>query len=156
MVGSVFDQGLVVQAASHCRLRRHCSFVAHLHPALHGWACWRNRFDQWRKCAVEKHHGVFRVVDDVNQLLREQSGVQGVHHRTHARHRIVNFNMAIAVPGQSGNVFTLLNTQAGQGIGQFLSAFGHFAVGGPMNIAFRAARHNFNMWVVPLCVFHHR
>jgi hypothetical protein len=50
--------------------------------------------------AVDDHHPVARVVDDVGQLVVRQAQVEGVQHRTHRRHREVRRQVRRRVPAQ--------------------------------------------------------
>ena len=52
---------------------------------------------------VDDDHPVLGVVDDVDQLLREQPQVERVQHRAHARHREVGHQVLGVVPHEGGD-----------------------------------------------------
>ncbi len=63
---------------------------------------------QIRSYASEERHqrvvyddcAVFGVIDDVSELIREQSQVERVQHRAHRRNREVGFHMFLLVPAE--------------------------------------------------------
>ena len=62
-----------------------------------------NALDQRRKGGVEQDCPVLSVVDDVDQLLRLQARVAGVHHHAAARDGVVGLQVAVVIPGNRAN-----------------------------------------------------
>ena len=68
--------------------------------------------------AVDEDHAVLRVVDDVDDLLGEQADVQRVQDGAVGRHREVQLEVALVVPGERGNPLALLHAQAADELGK--------------------------------------
>ncbi|MNO68893.1 hypothetical protein D3C76_597370 [compost metagenome] len=68
--------------------------------------------------AVDQHHAVFGVVHGVEDLLRRQAHVDGVHHRADHRDGEHAFQVAMAVPVHHRHRVTGLDPGFGQDIGQ--------------------------------------
>jgi hypothetical protein len=63
---------------------------------------------------VDEDDPVLGVVDDVGDLLREQADVQRVQHRSHARHREVQLEVALVVPRERRDALPLLDPERSQ------------------------------------------
>ncbi|MNG95261.1 hypothetical protein D3C79_542920 [compost metagenome] len=72
--------------------------------------------------AVDQHHAVFGVVHGVEDLLRRQAHVDGVHHRADHRDGEHAFQVAMAVPVHHCHGITGLDPGLGQHIGQACNA----------------------------------
>ena len=86
-----------------------------------------NAFDQGRKGGIEQDHAVFGVVDDVDELLRLQARVAGVHHHATARDGVIRLQVAVVVPGNRAHGVAACEAQPSQRVGQLARA--HRAVG---------------------------
>ena len=104
-----------------------------------------NALDQWRKGAVKEHHLVFGVVDDVDQLLRMQARIAGVHYHAAARDGVIRFQMAVVVPRDRADRTALLQTGCGQRAGQLPGAHRAISVGVTKQGAVRLARDDFHI-----------
>ena len=87
------------------------------------------------------------MVDDVDELLRKQTRIDGVAHRSNARHAEVQLEVPVRVPGQRAHPVAVGDAQPQQGVGQLLAA----GVGSGVAVAVHAplgqARHNFGIGV---------
>ena len=72
-------------------------------------------FEHLEQGLVDNNHLVLGIVDDVGELFREQSRVQGVDDRTHRGHRKVQLEVFALVPQQRRHQVALANTEFGQG-----------------------------------------
>ena len=131
---------------------RHVGTVGQRDPVLDGFGAPGHGLDQRQESHVEEQHLVFGVVGDVDDLVRVQPRVQSVQHDARAADAEVQLHVAVAVPGQCGHAFTLLNTQRGQRVGHAARAPGDFLVGGAVDVAFHAPRDHFLLGVVALGV----
>jgi len=52
------------------------------------------------------------MVHDINDLLGEQAGIDGVANGTGAGHAVIDFEMAMVVPGKRGDPITGLDAEA--------------------------------------------
>ena len=62
---------------------------------------------------VDEDDPVLGVVDDVDELLREEPDVHRVEHRAHAGHREVELEVPAGVPGEGGDPVARAHAQAG-------------------------------------------
>ena len=92
--------------------------VGEAHPVAHPGAMRCDAFDDRRKACVEDDGFVFGVVDDVDQLLRVQARIAGVHHHAAARYRVIGLEVAVVVPGDRGDRAAGGEAQASQCIGK--------------------------------------
>ena len=56
------------------------------------------RLDRAHQRYVVEDGAILGVIEDVRDLVREEADVDGVQHRADHRHRIVELEMAVAVP----------------------------------------------------------
>jgi len=63
----------------------------------------RQFFDDRHETEVEEQESVFGMPDDVFDLFREQTRVDGVQNRSHPRHAIIQLHMPVAIPRQGGD-----------------------------------------------------
>ena len=74
-------------------------------------------FQQRYLRAIHQDGAVFGVVDDVGQLVRRQSDVEGVDDAPHLRYAEVGLHMLVVVPTQRTHPIARLDAQGRQGIG---------------------------------------
>jgi hypothetical protein len=101
---------------------------------------------------IEEDEAILRVIDDVDDLIDEQAGIYGVANCAHARNAIIEFEMAVAVPGQGGDAIARLDAQCDQGIRQLRAAFQQSRVVGPVIRSVRRSREYFNVRKRSRCV----
>ena len=89
----------------------HVGAIGHHHIVLHRLQRGRELRHQRRKAHIEKQHLVFRVVDDVVDLLWEQTRVDRVQHRPAARHAVIQRQMPVGVPSQCAHPVPGLHAQ---------------------------------------------
>ncbi len=73
----------------------HVRTIRHGDERLHGLDQRRQLRDQGRKRDVKEQDLVFSMVDDVVDLFREQTRVDGVQHRAAARNAVIQGQMAV-------------------------------------------------------------
>ena len=78
--------------------------------------------DQRRESAIEEEHPVFGMIDDVNQLLEMQARIAGMDDQAAARHRIINLNVTVIVPGEGADRGARRQSQVGEGVGESFDA----------------------------------
>ena len=128
LVGMAGDEGLVGRQLALHHVR-HRLVARHQHDALDARDLALQHLEQRQQRRVDEQHSVRRVVDDVLELLREQSGVDGVHDGAHARHRIVELEVAVVVPGQRRDPVAGLDAGGRQRVGELAGAAEHVAPG---------------------------
>ena len=96
------------------------------------------------------------MVDDPGQLLRVQSGVEGVQHTPCAADAKVQFQVPIAIPGQCGHTAAWFQAQPIQRMGHFFGTRGNVFPGVAVQIALYPAGNNFAIGVVALRMFDQR
>ena len=89
----------------------------------------RHRLDQRQEVRVHKHELVLGVIDDVDDLFREQPRVDRVADVAAAGAGIVGLEMPVVVPGQGRDPRTARQTVARQGIGELPGALECLPVG---------------------------
>ena len=115
---------------------------------VHATQLRRELLQQRDEGVVDEDHPVLGVVDDVDQLLLEQADVERVQHRTHARHREVQLQMALAVPRERAHSLALRHSQAGERARQAIDALGHLRVLGAQHRAVVLEREDLRARVV--------
>jgi hypothetical protein len=79
--------------------------------------------------AVDQHEAVFGVVHGVEDLLRRQAHVDGVHHRADHRDGEHAFQVTVAVPVHHRHGVTGLHPGLGQHVGQARDALVELRIG---------------------------
>jgi hypothetical protein len=77
--------------------------------------------EQWDDRRVDDDHAVLGVIDHIRQLVGEQTNVEGVQHRTHARHGEVGLEMGLVVPHERADAIALLHAQPAQRGGELVA-----------------------------------
>ena len=103
-----------------------------------------------QKAHVKKQYLVFGVIGDPGDLVRVQARIQGVQHAPAATHAEIQFQMAVAVPGQRGNPVAEGQVQCLQRIGDLARADCDLPVVAAVNIAFDPARNDLALRMVAL------
>jgi len=94
---------------------------------------------------IDEENGILRVVDDVSDLLGKESGIDGVNDRPAARDGVIEFVMAVRVPGERGDAVLMLYTEPDQRIGELARA------GGCLCIVVTPEAPSGNRLTIPLC-----
>ena len=143
----LFDQVFVAQQMGQGD-GRHFAALAQRNKALDRGQLVGNRRQLIGKAQIEEHIFIGRVVDDVADLLGKQPRVDGVRDRAHAGHGVIQFQMAVRVPGQRRDALAGLHAQTGQGIGQALGAMVHLAPAGAIHLGVGNVRDDFHLAMV--------
>jgi hypothetical protein len=93
------------------------------------------------------------VIDDVNQLFREQARIDGVADIAAAGGGIIGLEVAVVVPGQGGNAVPLFQAPAGNSVGEPARPGEGFPVSVAMARVVTGYRYDFGVAVHLLCVF---
>ncbi|MNT31096.1 hypothetical protein D3C72_1669190 [compost metagenome] len=109
-------------------------------------------FHQRQEGGVEEHVAVFGVIDDIGDLFREQPGIDGVADGAHAGDAVVDLQVAIAVPRQRADSFTLLHAQRAERLGHLAGPQLAVAVGVAVEVALGPPRDDFCAGVIPRSV----
>ena len=123
------DQVLVVEDLRDALDGGSIGCIGQAHPVAYLGAVSGDALDDRRKACIEDHRFVFRVVDDVDQLLRVQTRVAGMHHHAAARYRVIGFQVPVVVPCDRGNRTPGCQAQASEGIGELFRAHRAFTGG---------------------------
>jgi hypothetical protein len=99
------------------------------------------------KVGIEEQHLVFRVVDDVVDLLGKEPRVHRVQHRARARHAEVQRQVAPGVPCQRAHAVAGLDVERHQRVGHLLGAALNVGVVGAVHRAFHRAPHDLGVRV---------
>ena len=105
--------------------------VVHHDVALDGAELGGDRLQQRHEIRVHQQDAVLGVIDDVGQVRRRQTQVQGVQHRPDAGHREIRFQVAVMVPGERGDPIALPHAEGVERTGELPGALSVLAVGVP-------------------------
>jgi hypothetical protein len=103
------------------RIRRragHRRAIGERHPMLYARAMRAQLLDHVAADEVEEHGSVFGVIDDVDDLVVEQSRIDRVADRAHARDGVVEFEMAVTVPGEGRDAIAYGDPEPRQRVGE--------------------------------------
>src|SRR4051794_10389305 len=117
---------------------------------------WGKLLDQGYEDGIEENIAVFSMVDDVQDLLREQARIDRMQDAAGARYTVVKLEMTEAVPGERGDRLAECHAQRIQGPGQPFRAFGHGGVGRAVYHAVRIARDDLPLAMLRCSVIHQR
>ena len=131
---------------------RHVRAVGHRDPALDALACRSEPFDERRERQVEEAMAILGMIDDVSELVGKQARIDGVDHRARAGHRVIELEVAIAVPRERADAIARLHAQARQCAGEAARADVGGAIGVTVDRAFDGARHDLGVAVVAIRV----
>jgi hypothetical protein len=121
--------------------------VGHRDPRVHRRARGGERFDERRERRVEKDAAICGVIDDVAELLGKKSRIDRVDHRAHARDRVVQLEVPVAVPGERGNAIAVDDALPGQRARELARSRMRVAIRVAMNRAFDGARDDLGIAV---------
>ena len=102
--------------------------VVHEHQVFHGGERRHQRLENRPQRRVTEDHFVFCVIDDVRELLRKQTEVQGVKHTAGAWCREIQLQVSSRVPRQCGNATMFGDLQVVEHSTQQPCAIGPLAV----------------------------
>ena len=87
---------------------RHVLAGGHDDPALNTRALASDTFDQRPEVGVKENIAIFGMVDDVDDLFREQPGVDRVANEARAGRAVVGLHVTVVIPGQRGDTVARL------------------------------------------------
>ena len=116
----------------------------------------QDAFEQGHEGDIGEDKPVLSVIEDIDQLLLEQSRVDRVAHRAYARDAVIKLEMAIAVPRQGGDPVALVDAQGLQHVGQLLDPGVAITPGIAVCRPLSGQRDDFHVPVAALCVLNHR
>ena len=96
------------------------------------------------------------MIDDVSDLIGKQPRIDGVDHRAHAGHRVVELEVAIAVPRQRADAIARLHAKTRQSAGEAACTDVGGAIRVAMDRALDGARHDLGVAVVAIRVAEQR
>ena len=132
----------------------HMRLVTHHHNGLQMRQLVDQGLDNGHQVHVDKQHSVFGVIENILQLLREQSGVDGVANAADARRGVIHLVVAPGIPGQRRYAVTRFYAPVQQGVGELAGALGRLFLGGSVNTAiFNLAADNFRVGVADYTKF---
>ena len=111
--------GQQLLVAQHVRQRARIAVAVH-DEVLDVLELVRQRREQRDQRVVDDDHLVARVVDDVDELLREQPDVQRVQHGAHVRHREVHLEVLLRVPHERRDAVLGLHAELRQRRGELV------------------------------------
>ncbi len=117
-------------------LLRHVRTVGHCDENLRARDSRRDTLDQRKKRQVEEHDAIFRMVDDVRELINMQTGVQRMQHGPGPRHGKVQLHVTVAVPRQRRYPLARLDAEACEGVCHAARALREIPVPIPVYVAF--------------------
>ena len=147
IIGLGCDEILVAGKSRDRRLRP-VAAVGHRHPVLHAFARCGELLDQRREGEIEEHDAVLGVVDDVGELLVEQTRIDRVGDRAHARDRVVQLEVAVAIPGERSDPGSGRDAQPRHCAGETARARVRVAIRIAMDRNFDGPRHDFGVAVI--------
>ena len=149
VVGVAVDQVLVAQQLERRGLR-HVRLVGHRDPPAHALAMRRDALDQLQEGQVEEYVLVLGVIDDVDDLLREQARIDGVTDGAAARGGVVDLEVAEAVPGERADAVGRSHPEGAQRVGKLARAPVRVPVGVAVDAAFDQARDDLGVPMIAL------
>ena len=119
--------------------RRHRLRLAQRDPAAHQRQPRLELLDQRREDRIEADDGVFGVMHDVLDLVREEPRVDGMQHPPRAGHSVIEFEVAIAVPRERRDAIAAAEAERVERVRDPLRAGRDLRVIRTMKCAFRIA-----------------
>ena len=111
------DQGLVAHRIGQTRFG-HVFVVSQYDEALHTLQLLRHLLHQRHEQQIHHDPFVFGVIDDVDDLLREQAWIDGVADVAGATDRVISLQVPVIVPGQCRDAIPVLDAELVQRICQ--------------------------------------
>ena len=132
------EQRFVLEALRPDRRRRVRDAVGHDHESPYRRQLVADVRDHGPEARIDEDDRVARVIDDVGQVRRRETDVEGMENRAGERRRPVDLEMAMAVPRERRHAIAAADAEARQGAGEPHRALGEIAVGIAKH---RSARH---------------
>src|SRR5690349_9473380 len=104
-------------------LRRHGARRTHNDDSLYGLKALPHTRYQSNEAGVHEQQTVTGVVDDIDDLIREQARIDGVADETRTRDSVINLQMPMVIPTERSNAVSALQTPGGKCIGELATAF---------------------------------
>ena len=101
---------------------RHVLAGGHDDPALNTRALASDALDQRPEVGIKKDVAIFSMVDDVDDLFREQPRIDRVTNKARAGGAVIGLHVPVVVPRQRGDAIALLQIPGLHGIGQLPGA----------------------------------
>jgi hypothetical protein len=150
------DQVFVAKQVGDRAAGGHVCRIGHRDEGLDGLDVGRDGFDDGKEGKVEEQDRVLGMVGQVNDLIRVQSRIDGVQHRAGARYRVVQLQVAVAVPRQGADAVGHFQPASGQCVRHSTCAPGQFPVSRAVQVALHPPRDDLLLRVVPLGVHQQR
>ena len=122
--------------------------VRHRHEALDGAQMRAQLADQAGKGNIEEENLVFRVIDNVLDLLGEKTRIDCVQHRADSGDGEIEFHVAMRVPGQRADAVAGLHAHGNERLGKLLGATADFAIIGANGRAFAGPRDDLGVRMI--------
>jgi len=127
------DQGLITMDVGKGRLG-HPILGGHDHDALDLGQLLRQALEQGHEVRIDEQEPVLGMVHDVDQLIGEQAGIDGVQDHAGAGGGVINLQMTMRVPADGPDPIAGLRAERDEPMSQLLGAAIDFGVIGPMNV----------------------
>ena len=108
--------------------------------------------EQWNERQVKENHLVVGMVDDVLELMLEQSRIDGMDDRLHAGYRVIELEVTVAIPGERSDPGSGRDAQPRQCAGEPARARVRVAIRIAMDRTFDGARHDLGVAVIAVRV----
>ena len=128
VAGLVPDQGFVTHSVLEFCLG-HVLLVGHDDKTLDIWDVVRDRLEQRHEHDVGKDPAILGMVDDENQLLREQSRVDRVADVARPADAVIGLDVPVVVPCKRRDSVARIRTQPGERIGELPGAIDTIPIG---------------------------
>ena len=122
--------------------------VGHRHDMAHTLHLRQQLFHGGQQVEVDEEELILGVVHDVDDLLGKEPRIDRVADRTHAGDAVVEFEVAVAVPGQRADAVAGLDAEREQRLGHLLRALVGVAVGVAVDRPFDGAGDDLGIAVV--------
>ncbi len=127
---------------------RHVRLVGEDHVALDLRQLVGDLLQQRHEGKVHHHHAIFGVIDDVDDLVREQARIDGVIDRAGAKDAVPGLQMPPGVPGERADPVAFLDAVLHQALRDLERALANVRIGGLYDRSFDRARDNFPLAVL--------
>ncbi|MND79599.1 hypothetical protein D3C80_713450 [compost metagenome] len=137
----LLQHGLI--AVDHRQLGlRHVVGIGHDHDALDRRTVRQDGVQQRHEGQIDEDDPIARVVDDINQLFREQARIQGVAHGADAHDAVPGLDVVCGVPGQGGDTVARMHAPGLQRVRHPLGATMNGPIGGALDRPLDGASHD--------------
>ena len=121
---------------------RHMGSIGQCHIGLDALVALSECLHLCQEAQVKKQSLIIRVIRDVGHLIGVQARIERVQHGPRARHRVVQLEMPMVVPGHGSHTGPGFDAECAERLGHLARPCCHGLEGLPVDVAFDLSRNN--------------